>query len=56
MSHQDDDHLRKNIATFKAILDIAVPESVSSFVRQENAILDPAGQRARWIRTLHRLC
>ena len=42
MSHQDDDHLRKNIATFKAILDIAVPESVSSFVRHGNAILDPA--------------
>lgn len=42
MSHQDDAHLRKNIAAFKAILEDAVPESVASFIRHGNAQLDAA--------------
>jgi len=42
MSHQDDVHLRRNIATFKAMLETAVPEAVASFARHGNAQLDPA--------------
>lgn len=42
MSHQDDDHLRKNIADFKAILQTAVPESIAEFTRHGNAVLDPS--------------
>lgn len=42
MSHQDGAHLRKNIAAFKAILDVAAPESVSKYVRHGNAVLNPA--------------
>lgn len=41
MSHQDEIHLRKNIMTFKGILEIAVPNSVSTYVRHGNAILNP---------------
>ena len=41
MSHQDDAHLRRNVASFKAILRSAVPESVEGFTRHGNAVLSP---------------
>lgn len=51
MSHQDDAHLGKNIAAFKAILETAVPESVASFVRHGNAQLHPA-----WLASVAMTC
>jgi len=42
MSHQDDVHLRKNISTIKSILEVAVPESVASYLRHGNAAREPA--------------
>lgn len=42
MSHQDDAHLRRNIADFKAILETAVPDTVGAFKRHGNAQLDAA--------------
>lgn len=51
MSHQDDDHLRKNIADFKAILQTAVPESVAAFTRHGNAVLDPT-----WLASVAMTC
>lgn len=51
MSHQDEVHLRKNIAVFKAILEGAVPEGVASFVRHGHARLDPA-----WLASVAMTC
>lgn len=42
MSHQDDVYLRKNISTIKSILEVAVPESVASYLRHGNAAREPA--------------
>lgn len=42
MSHQDDFYLRKNISTIKSILEVAVPESVASYLRHGNAAREPA--------------
>jgi hypothetical protein len=40
MSHQDDAHLGRNISVFKGVLEAAVPDLVSHFVRHGNAKLD----------------
>lgn len=51
MSHQDDVHLRKNISTMKEMLENAVPDSVTSFVRHGNAQLEPA-----WLASVAMTC
>lgn len=51
MSHQDDAHLRQNVAEIKEILEQAVPESVAAFVRHGNAKLS-----AGWLASVAVVC